>query len=738
MNQLRTWWYIRFRTPAPSHSSTTTHATSSHCSLDQVNPSPSAIALRTSKSCSNLRPSRGLAPFAVGRLPKPPRPKLATMPSAVVTDPDAPPLSHSATYPEHLHVHHEYEDDSSSEPPEAITPTSDSHPLSFAHHNPSADTHHDQLLPPSKLSARPHIINTAATPPLPQGQNAPVLARPPPQPTPPSPTEKEKGSLSKKLKHVFRRSNSHSTQLSHSNPFNLDPMQAALPNSGAPGGRRFSISKSANASPAGSHPQTPQSSGSPTSTLASSSDHQWESPVPRPLSRENRSQSGLTLKSPGQRIMWSTATKPKDRKRSTSTNNLGDISELHSPEIFSRPAETGAGLKARRMSINLPDDFLIDTVELDREFTSASRLPGKRGQFLGKGATSTVKLMIRKGAKDEIFAVKEFRKRGQSEDEDEYNKKVKSEYTIAKSLHHPNIVESFRLCTHAGRWNVVMEFCPQGELFSLVQKKYFTMEDKLCLWKQLVRGVAYLHSHGIAHRDIKLENLLMTDQGHLKITDFGVSEVFCGEHPGLRSAKGECGKNMKEVRRCAPGICGSLPYIAPEVLTKEGDYDPRPLDVWSTAIVLLTLIYGGQPWNEASLSEDNYAKFHKGFQDWMATHSTGIVSDSESPAKCGKCFSFLDKPVIRTVLLMMLHPDPERRATIHQINRHRWVKNIECCCNEAASSDDEGLTRVKPSNFDASKCGKASSMKVKKVHNHLPPKVSKIPQHRFDMGEGWV
>ena len=229
------------------------------------------------------------------------------------------------------------------------------------------------------------------------------------------------------------------------------------------------------------------------------------------------------------------------------------------------------GLKARRMSLSLPDDFTVDWIELDREFTSASKLPGKRGKLLGSGATATVKLMTRKGQGDAIYAVKEFRKKSKAEDESEYDKKVKSEFSIAKSLRHPNIVESVRLCTHAGRWNVVMEYCPHGEVYTLVQKKYMELEDKLCLWKQLLRGVAHLHNHGIAHRDIKLENLLMSENGHLKITDFGVSEVFSGEHPGLRAAGGECGKNMKEVRRCSPGICGSLPYIAPEVLDKKGE-----------------------------------------------------------------------------------------------------------------------------------------------------------------------
>ena len=266
--------------------------------------------------------------------------------------------------------------------------------------------------------------------------------------------------------------------------------------------------------------------------------------------------------------MFGSTPRPEYRKRSTSMSQINNFSPDNS---ISMHANTGVGLKARRLSTSLPDDFTVDVVELSKEFTSGSLLPGKRGKMVGKGATATVKLMTRKGGSaDEVYAVKEFRRKGQKEDEEEYIKKVKSEYSIAKSLNHPNVVRTVRLCTHSGRWNHVMEFCPQGELFSLVQKRYLTLDDNLCLFKQLLRGVAYLHSHGIAHRDIKLENLLMTDDGHLKITDFGVSDVFCGEHPGLRAAGGACGKNMGEIRRCTPGICGSLPYIAPEVLEKKG------------------------------------------------------------------------------------------------------------------------------------------------------------------------
>ncbi|KAL1860097.1 hypothetical protein Plec18170_002046 [Paecilomyces lecythidis] len=95
------------------------------------------------------------------------------------------------------------------------------------------------------------------------------------------------------------------------------------------------------------------------------------------------------------------------------------------------------------MSTNLPDDFTVDTCDLNDGFTAASRVPGRRGREVGKGSTATVKIMLRKDChRGILYAVKEFRKCGSQEDSAEYEKKVKSEFSIANSLHHPNIVET--------------------------------------------------------------------------------------------------------------------------------------------------------------------------------------------------------------------------------------------------------------------------------------------------------
>jgi protein-serine/threonine kinase len=390
--------------------------------------------------------------------------------------------------------------------------------------------------------------------------------------------------------------------------------------------------------------------------------------------------------------------------------------------IWALPAEAGTGAKARRMSLSLPDDLQVDVAELLGEFEYHHKFLGRHGKHLGKGATSKVTLMVRKGCPGELYAVKEFRGKSTRETHEEYEKKVKSEYTLAKSLHHPNIVETVRLCTDHGRWNHVMEYCAEGDLFSLISKKYLNKDDResdrLCLFKQLVQGINYLHNNGIAHRDIKLENLLISSDSKLKITDFGVSEVFSGIHPGLREAGGQCGVNMGDIRLCAPGICGSEPYIAPEVLAKSGPYDPRALDVWSSAIVMIHLVFGGAIWGRAEVTSNNtnYNALVRGWEKWGAKNSgpDREITDMDYPHVLA-FDSYVKPPALRRVLLQMLNPDPSKRISITDVANNRWMKNVECCQPE--SYDDPSLS------IDAAK--KISLVRGQRkifCHNHLPPK----------------
>jgi serine/threonine protein kinase len=461
------------------------------------------------------------------------------------------------------------------------------------------------------------------------------------------------------------------------------------------------------------------------------------------LSSMNTSRPGITWADKGhgnKRHTWS-------RKRSASIDHTPQVGKDEEKptagmlNTFSKPPEKGVGMKARRLSLNLPSDYIIDQCELEKEFKSSSLMPGKRGKVLGKGATAEVRIMARRGAsKDEqLVAVKIFRDRNPEETEEDYIMKIKSEYSIAQSLHHPNIVETLRLCTHRGRWNHVMEYCTHGEIYSLVERKlfaggvegFYSREDRLCFFKQLLRGVDYLHSHGIAHRDIKLENLLVDKNGHLKISDFGVAEVFSGEHPGLRASGGQCGKNMGAVRLSSPGICGSLPYIAPEVLAKRGPYDPRSLDVWSCAIVYITMTFGGCPWQAAKSEFEYYARFKRGWQDWLRDHPDGeLFEGPDGYPKCGKLFNMIEGPAIRHLILRMLHPIPDKRITIREVLNTSLIRNIDCCCPESYEDPKCCADGVRPGS------GHGRLSPKKPLHHHIPPKPEqKSRVHLFEVGE---
>lgn len=473
----------------------------------------------------------------------------------------------------------EEDEETASEPMEPLTPTSDAAPEGLFRN--------DTVTPDANKQA-PHPTETPTITPKPEPETDPS-----PAPLKPTPTASSRPSIhtrahtiarpsplrtaSRSLKSLFRRSNGQDECKDNSqdaSPTDSKPTEdgsfASIRNGSSYASRRDSRTSS--------HSNSPPSPRSPTNTINTGLAHFGSSP-PRedgfgPPRKPNRSSTGLSLRVRGKVMFGQTPRPQREPDHKIRSPSLSDVQSQPERPGFSIPAVEGAGLKARRMSSSLPDDFTVDSCELNEEFTNASKVPGRRKE-IGKGATATVKIMCRKGgSKSTRYAVKEFRKRAQKESEDDYEKKVKSEFTIASSLSHPNIVESLRLCMEGGRWNHVMEYCSYGELFSLVQKNrkrdYPQSKDSMCFFKQVVRGVAYLHDNGIAHRDIKLENLLLSDEGYIKITDFGVSEVFSGIHPGLRSAGGKCGLDMKDVRLCSPGICGSLPYISPEVLARKG------------------------------------------------------------------------------------------------------------------------------------------------------------------------
>ncbi|TBU35851.1 hypothetical protein BD311DRAFT_801434 [Dichomitus squalens] len=209
-----------------------------------------------------------------------------------------------------------------------------------------------------------------------------------------------------------------------------------------------------------------------------------------------------------------------------------------------------------------------------------SKKYGKWGRVLGSGAGGTVRL-IKASSKNggTTFAVKEFRPKRHGESEKEYQKKVTAEFCVGSTLKHPNIIETVDIVTDHGHYYEVMEYAPY-DLFSVVMSGNMTRPEIYCVFRQICDGVEYLHSLGLAHRDLKLDNCVMTKDNVVKLIDFGTATVF--HYPGKKTTP-------------ATGIVGSDPYLAPEVLSQDS-YDPRKTDVWSVAIIFMCMILRRFPW----------------------------------------------------------------------------------------------------------------------------------------------
>ncbi|CAO1619799.1 unnamed protein product [Jaminaea pallidilutea] len=271
---------------------------------------------------------------------------------------------------------------------------------------------------------------------------------------------------------------------------------------------------------------------------------------------------------------------------------------------------------------------------------------------IGKGATAVVRLAHKwDRSTEKLYAVKEFRKRRKNETEKEYVKKLTSEFCISSTLHHINIVETVDLVQDENRhWCEVMEYCPGGDLYAAIKRGGMSQGEVECCFKQVLNGIAYLHSMGVAHRDIKPENLLLDASGHVKITDFGVSDVFrmCWE----------------KSTHYSKGLCGSEPYIAPEQFEAK-EYDARLVDVWAAAIVFYCMQFQELPWRVAKMSDPTFKEFVHSYHGSPAPSPLSNLS----PRDC------------RPLLKKMLCPDPKGRWGLDEILKDPWLQKVQLCDN---------------------------------------------------------
>lgn len=240
-----------------------------------------------------------------------------------------------------------------------------------------------------------------------------------------------------------------------------------------------------------------------------------------------RSASAIDLGKPNDKR--SSKKEPSDNKNGHGHHHHGSMSELkrffkmgHRNKRSESP--TAAGKRSSRSSgKSTPYQMAPDNVPFADDHGLNSKY-GKMGRVLGSGAGGSVRL-LKRNSDGVTFAVKQFRDRHSWESLKEYSKKVTAEFCIGSTLHHGNIIETLDIIQEGSHWYEVMEYAP-FDLFAIVMTGKMTKEEIACSFKQILSGVAYLHGMGLAHRDLKLDNVVVNDRGIMKLIDFGSAVVF--------------------------------------------------------------------------------------------------------------------------------------------------------------------------------------------------------------------
>ena len=173
--------------------------------------------------------------------------------------------------------------------------------------------------------------------------------------------------------------------------------------------------------------------------------------------------------------------------------------------------------------------------------------------------------------------------------------KFQTEIKILSMLDHPNIVRLFEVIEDDKYYNLLEELCTGGELLTRAQNNQLKEKDIARIFNQIMSGVAYIHGMGIAHRDLKLENILFSSEkpsSPIKIIDFGFS-VFLGKN-NENSKDKETETEKKTVYKRLKSKVGTLYYISPEII--KGNYDEK-CDIWACGVILYILLAGYPPFN---------------------------------------------------------------------------------------------------------------------------------------------
>ncbi|KAI1299398.1 Testis-specific serine/threonine-protein kinase 2 [Halotydeus destructor] len=216
------------------------------------------------------------------------------------------------------------------------------------------------------------------------------------------------------------------------------------------------------------------------------------------------------------------------------------------------------------------------------------------------------------------------------------------ELTMLIQIRHAHVVKIYDIFRSNNKIYIFMEFATNGTLTSYLKKNGPLTEDQArVFFLQMAAALAFMHTElGIAHRDIKIENILLDENNMTKLTDFGFARDAID--PETKMAV------MSET------WCGTEPYLAPEILQRK-PYNPFPSDVWASGVVLFAMVNNKFPFHfrdaKLMVAEQYNYRYH-----FKSTIETNLSEDY--------------KDLTRN----MFEPDPKTRITMAAILKHSWAK----------------------------------------------------------------
>ncbi|KAH7865295.1 hypothetical protein Vadar_004820 [Vaccinium darrowii] len=255
---------------------------------------------------------------------------------------------------------------------------------------------------------------------------------------------------------------------------------------------------------------------------------------------------------------------------------------------------------------------------------------------LGRGRFGVVYRCF-SAASDSSFACKSIDKRLLSDDPTDRDCLDKEPKILTLLTGHPNILQIHKIYDDENYLHIITDLCDSPDLYQrLTDVGKFSEPESASIFQPLISAIAYCHHLGVAHRDIKPDNVLFDSRyNKLKLADFGSAEWFGS------------GGTMS-------GVVGTPYYVAPEVLSGR-EYNEK-VDVWSAGVILYIMLAGVPPFYGETAVE---------------TFEAVMRGNLRFPTRLFRSVS----PEAKDLLRKMLCKDVSRRLSAEQVLRHPWIIN---------------------------------------------------------------